>query len=232
MALSSILRYCPLVDITWRCFSLQFCRWQCRRPQNCQPNKKSFEDVFDRFWSFLSSCKDHCLWCDAPNIRWTLSVVSVLRSCRQADEFQIPWELMKIVYLGIHQKIWIAAMDGHGEFPDLHPDLSQNLCWWMILNTGWILNSSNWYWTDTESIISVLYYINVYFLKCQRSFYHAFLKFRFNEPWPGPRIRTSRQSELGLALWVLLNVCVGPTLRWKAHLEGNGCAKQRSVYSV
>lgn len=138
---------------------------------------------------------------------------------------------MKIVYLGIHQKIWIAAMDGHGEFPDLHPDLSQNLCWWMILNTGWILNSSNWYWTDTESIISVLYYINVYFLKCQRSFYHAFLKFRFNKPWPGPRIRTSRQSELGLALWVLLNVCVGPTLRWKALLEGNGCAKQHSVYS-
>lgn len=122
-------------------------------------------------------------------------------------------------------------MDGHGEFPDLHPDLSQNLCWWMILNTGWILNSSNWYWTDTESIISVLYYINVYFLKCQRSFYHAFLKFRFNKPWPGPRIRTSRQSELGLALWVLLNVCVGPTLRWKALLEGNGCAKQHSVYS-
>ena len=132
--------------------------------------------------------------------------------------FDIIWAYIKRI-----QKIWIAAiaaMDGHGEFPDLHPDLSQNLCWWMILNTSqyWILNSSNWYWTDTESIISVLYYKCIFFNE-KRSFYHAFLKFRFNEPWPGPWIRTSRQSELGLALWVLLNVCVGPTLRWKAHLK-------------
>ena len=159
MALSSILRYCPLVDITWRCFSLQFCRWQCRRPQNCQPNKKSFEDVFDRFWSSLSSCKDHCLWCDAPNIRWTLSVVSVLRSCRQADEFQIPWELMKIVYLGIHQKNSKDLNRGYGWARWVSRSPSRPFTKLMLMNDTqyWILNSSNWYWTDTESIISVLY---------------------------------------------------------------------------
>lgn len=88
----------------------------------------------------------------------------------------------------------------------------------------------NWHWIDHKCFVHFCT-IN-YLFNEKRSFYHAFLKFRFNKPWPGPRIRTSRQSELGLALWVLLNVCVGPTLRWKAHLEGNGCAKQRSVYSV
>lgn len=228
MALSSILRYCPLVDITWRCFSLQFCRWQCRRPQNCQPNKKSFEDVFDRFWSFLSSCKDHCLWCDAPNIRWTLSVVSVLRSCRQADEFQI-WELFIWAYIKRSEsRLWMGTVSFQISIQTFHKTYADE--WYSILDTELIKLILNWHWIDHKCFVHFCT-IN-YLFNEKRSFYHAFLKFRFNEPWPGPRIRTSRQSELGLALWVLLNVCVGPTLRWKAHLEGNGCAKQRSVYSV
>lgn len=227
MALSSILRYCPLVDIQLGgafLFSSVVGNAGGRKTvSQIKKALKMFSIVFDPF-------------CPPARI--------------------IAFDAMPLISVGpwVLCQFWGAAdkqMSSRFEnclFGHTSKDLNRGYGWarWvsrspsrpftklMLMNDTqyWILNSSNWYWTDTESIISVLYYINVYFLKCQRSFYHAFLKFRFNKPWPGPRIRTSRQSELGLALWVLLNVCVGPTLRWKAHLEGNGCAKQRSVYSV
>lgn len=139
------------------------------------------------------------------------------------------WKLFIWAYIKRSEsRLWMGTVSFQISIQTFHKTYADE--WYSILDTELIKLILNWHWIDHKCFVHFCT-IN-YLFNEKRSFYHAFLKFRFNEPWPGPRIRTSRQSELGLALWVLLNVCVGPTLRWKAHLEGNGCAKQRSVYSV